>query len=237
VTDTYRISIDDKSDAILRGRVHVVNPDAERVPPGEDFALRLIIEVWHRIREGYVFESVSNRMPDDRLHRDPRELRRMANDPELTAEFERLMGLDQGTDIHLSDEEVAEIRAVHEIRDHRQKESARQALMERYGVESLSIGISAGKPYISTERDSDAFYERAREIVTDYRLGEMRNWPPPWGEDEDEFDEDEYADKLARMTLEDYPYAEFTLTAKDARYLAHMGGGIHLSTAIYGERW
>lgn len=237
MTDTYRISIDDRSGATLRGRVHIINPDAEEVPPGRDFALRMIVEVWHRIRHGYFFTSGEGNLPDDRLHVHLDELESVVEDPELKSSFELLMGLDHGTAVYLSDEQVAEIRAVHEIRDHEEKRAARQVLMERYGVRSLSVG-NDGSPYVRTERDAHAFYERACEVVTEYRLGDVRNWPPPWDfgdEDDEDYDEDEYADKLAAMTLEDYPYVEFAITVNDARQVAHMGGGIHFATAIHGE--
>ena len=71
VSDTYRISIDDKTGTNLRGRVHLINPDAESVPPGRDFPLRLIIQIWQRMRKGFVFESLRENLPDDRLHHDP----------------------------------------------------------------------------------------------------------------------------------------------------------------------
>lgn len=126
---------------------------------------------------------------------------------------------------------------MHQIRDHKEKEAARQALKERYGVESLSLSLDFGAPnHLTGPCDGRAFYERACEIITDYRVGEVQNWPPPWEfADGDEFDEDEYADKLEQMTLEDCPYAEFTFTVKDPRYVGHLGGGIHVATAIHGE--
>ncbi|ROP37564.1 hypothetical protein [Saccharothrix texasensis] len=180
--DTYRISIDDRSGATLRGRVHIINPDAEAVPPGRDFALRVIVEVWHRIRHGHFFTSGEENLPDDRLHLGLDELRGVVEEPGLKSVFERLRALDRG-------------------------------------------------------RDARAFHERACEVVVDYRLGEIRNWPPPWDfgdEDDEEYDEDAYAGKLAAMTLEDYPYAEFTITVGDVRHVAHIGGGIHFATAIQG---
>ncbi|WP_033437105.1 hypothetical protein [Saccharothrix sp. NRRL B-16314] len=238
MTTTYRISIDDRSGATLRGRVHIVNPDAERVPPGRDFALRLIVEVWHRVREDYLFTSSGENLPDDRVHRDPTELRAVTEGSELREEFERLWALDHGAEVRLSDEQVAEIEACREIRDHGQRESARHALKARYGVESLSVSFD-GTPHLRTTRDGHAFHDRAGGIVTDYTLGEMRNWPPPWdfGDDvdPDDFDEDEYSDRLDRMALEDYPYTEFRITVKDDRYLDHLGGGIHLATTLFGE--
>ncbi len=237
VTATYRISIDDRSGATLRGRVHIVNPDAEQVPPGRDFALRMIIEVWHRIRHGYFFASGDENLPDDRLHLHLDELENVVEDPALKASFELLMGLDHGRAVYLADEQVAEIRALRELGDHERERAARQALMDRYGVTSLSVGDD-GTPFVRTERDGRAFYEKACEVVTDYRLGEVRNWPPPWdfGDEADEdYDEEARSDKLAALTLEDYPYVEFTLTVDDARHLAHMGGGIHFATAIHGE--
>ena len=99
------------------------------------------------------------------------------------------------------------------------------------------MGLDDGVHYLTGRRDGLAFYERACEIITDYRVGEMWNWPPPWefGDDDDEYDEDEYAAKLEQMSLEDYPYAEFTLTVKDPRYVEHLDGGIHFATAIHGE--
>ncbi|XVS66228.1 hypothetical protein ACQPYE_09260 [Actinosynnema sp. CA-299493] len=177
--DTYRISIDGRAGATLRGRVHIINPDAEAVPPGRDFALRVIVEVWHRIRHGHFFTSAEENLPDDRLHLRLEELGGVVED--LRSVFEPLRALDRG--------------------------------------------------------DARAFHERACQVVVDYRLGEVRNWPPPWDfgdEDDEEYDEGAYADKLAAMTLEDYPYAEFTITVDDIRHVAHIGGGIHFATAIHG---
>jgi hypothetical protein len=186
------------------------------------------------MREGFFFESTNDRMPDDRLHVDPDEARTIAENLDVKAELQQLEDLDFGVDIRLSDEQAEEVRAVHRIRDHKQKEAARQALKERYGVESLGLKGDAEVHYLTGPRDGLAFYERACEIITDYRVGDVRNWPPPWDFGEDA-DEDEYADKLDRMSLDDYPYAEFTLTVKDPRYVEHLGGGIHFATAIHSE--
>ncbi len=237
MTDQYRISIDDKTGATVRGRVHIINPDSESVPPGRDFPMRMILEVWHRLREGFFFTSGDDRMPDDRVPGDFGQAQAVAANLEVTAEFERLWDLDNGAHIHLSDQEVEELRAVDEIRDDERKQAATQALKERYGVKSLSVGLSAGVSYVRRPRDGAAFHEVACEIITDYQVGATHNWPPPWDgvEDDEDFDEDEYADKLERMRLEDYPYAEFTFTVKDPRYIEHLSGGIHFSTTIYGE--
>lgn len=229
MTDLYRISIDDKTGATLRGRVHIINPDAEEVPPGRDFPLRMIIEVWHRTREGFFFTH--DRLDDDRLHRGLDEAAAIANEMELKVEFERLRSLDRGVQVHLTDEEAEEVRAAGKIRNKELKKAARRALVEKHGVEFTSFGNN-GTWYISGERDGHAFYEEALEIVTDYQFGEMRNWPPHW-----ELTDDEYHERFGRrpLKLADYPYAEFTFTVKDTRYLEHLDGGIHFSTAIYGE--
>lgn len=252
MTDLYRISIDDKTGASVRGRVHIINPDAEEVPPGRDFPLRMIIEVWHRMREGYFFESIDRNLPDDQLHRDWDEVEGIANSLESTVELERLWGLDHGANVYLTDEQVAEVQAAVEIREPEQREAVTRTLKERYCVERLNLNRINENWYLSTERDGDAFYRHACEIVTDYQVGEMRNWPPPWefeGEFYDGLDlaellEEEYGDEFdvadfmrrrERGSLADYPYSEFTFSVKDARYVEHLGGGIHFSTAIYGE--
>ncbi|MGH8882890.1 MAG: hypothetical protein ACRD0P_37045 [Stackebrandtia sp.] len=225
LTDLYRISIDRRTGATLHGRVHISNPDAEEVPAGRDFPLRMIIEVWHRTREGFFFTG-------DRLHRDLDEAAAIAEQMELKGELERLQGLDNGVKHHITEQDGEEIIAARKIEDDEQRELAEQALIQKHGIEFRGADMSDGTWYITGKRDPEAFYERACEIITDYQVGETHNWPPHW-----ELTDDEYSAKFGRRELElaDYPYAEFTFTVKDADYLEHIDGGIHFSTTIYGE--
>lgn len=247
MSDLFRVSIDGKQGTTFHGRVHVVHPDAGDVPPGHDFALKIILEVWHRMREGYFFDHPK---APDRLPGGLDEGVRIANGIELHEEFERLRALDRGAHVVLTEEQAEEIRAAGKIADRKEKSAATRRLMERYGVKRLGVGLLDGSHYLTGERDPEAFYARAREVVTEYGVGEMRSWPPYWEYEEedlaefeeagfddpaDAFDIAAFRERAEGGRLEDYPYAEFTVTVADVRYLEHMAAGIHLATAIYGE--
>ncbi|MEV0648144.1 hypothetical protein AB0I28_23045 [Phytomonospora sp. NPDC050363] len=165
-----------------------------------------------------------------------------ANDLELAGEFRRLHDLDRGARIDLTPAQAAEIRAA-------DKATARR-LMKTYGVKRLSINLLDGVEYLQAERRPEAFYAEALAIVTDYRLGAMKSLPPPWEYEDEEiaefeengfedfdepFDIADYKRRQARLRLDDYPHAEFTMTVKDTGYVEHLDRGIHFATAIYGE--
>lgn len=242
MSDLFRVSVDGKQGATFHGRVHVVHPDAGDVPPERDFALKMILEVWHRRREGYVFDHP--RFPD----RAPA----FGAEVELVEEFERLRALDRGAHVTLTEEQAEEVEAAGKIADRAAKAAATRRLQERYGVRRLGVGLLDGVRYLTGERDPEAFFARAKEVVTEYRVGPMRSMPPFWEYDEEdlaEFEEAGFDDpddafdiaafrkRCERGKLDDYPHAEFTVTVADPRYLEHITGGIHLATAIYGEYW
>ncbi|WP_343952236.1 hypothetical protein [Nonomuraea longicatena] len=222
MSDLYRISIDGKTGSTVRGRVHIIHPDAEEVPEGEDFALRMILEVWDRARKGHFF--VGNAYGDDHMHLDLAQAQALAEGAEFREEFERLQVLDEGLHVVLTEEENAAAGL---------GDDAVVALGEKYGIAPLRAwGSQEGRHYIQGRRDGRAFYSEACRIVTDYEVGEMCGWPPHW-----ELSEEEYKRRFGRRgpKLADLPYAEFTFTVKDARYVEHLEGGIHFASAIFGE--
>ncbi|HEY1179851.1 MAG TPA: hypothetical protein VGF17_27155 [Phytomonospora sp.] len=243
MSDLFRITVDGKSGATVTGRVHVVHPDAGDVPPGHDFALKMIIEVWHRMREGFIFDDP--RFPDS-VHIPPTRAREYAGSLDVADELQRLRDLDRGAHVVLTEAQAAEIRAAGKSRD----KSAVHRLMALHGVDRLNIGLLDGAEYLRAERDPEAFQAEARAIVTDYRVGAMKSLPAFWEYDDEEidafaeagfgefdepFDIDDYRRRQDRARLDDYPHAAFTLTVRDPRYLAHLDRGVHLATAIYGE--
>ncbi|MGW1678454.1 hypothetical protein [Saccharopolyspora sp. NPDC002376] len=84
---------------------------------------------------------------------------------------------------------------------------------------------------INGEEDpGEYFIDRIDEIIESAEVSEEQNTPAFWEADgfwddcpDDDFPEDTTA----------YPYVEFTFTATDARYVAHMIPGTHWATAQY----
>ncbi|MEV6873024.1 hypothetical protein [Amycolatopsis sp. NPDC051128] len=72
--------------------MHIINPDAENVPPGRDFPLRLILDVWHRMQKGFFFRSFDDNAPDDRLHCDLDQAMAIANSCSPKANAVRVFG-------------------------------------------------------------------------------------------------------------------------------------------------
>ncbi|TDD43459.1 hypothetical protein [Saccharopolyspora elongata] len=174
MTSLYRISIDDKTDATVRGRFHMINPDAGILPEEDDdlLPLEIMVDAWRRMKHGSFF--VGDGLGDDRLP--------------------------------MSFEQAATIADEHELRDAFEKELDDEA-----------------------EPDEDLF-DRFDEIIESFEVSETRNTPAFWEADgfwdaatDDDFPED----------IDAYPYIEFTFTARDAGYVAHLAGGTHWATAQY----
>ncbi|MEV0084412.1 hypothetical protein [Saccharopolyspora sp. NPDC050642] len=174
MTALYRISIDDKTDATVRGRFHMINPDAGILPEEDDdlLPLEIMIDAWRRMKLGYFF--VGDGLGDDRLP--------------------------------MSFEQAATIADEHELRSAFEKELDDEAEADEY------------------------FFDRFDEIIESSEVSETQNAPAFW--EADGF-WDAAADEDFPEDIDAYPYVEFTFTARDARYVAHLTPGTHWATAQY----
>ncbi|MEV0051267.1 hypothetical protein AB0H34_12305 [Saccharopolyspora shandongensis] len=223
MTDLYRISIDDKTDATLRGRIHMINPDAGFFPEELDFPLRIIIDAWHRMKHGYFFTG--HHLGDDRLPMPRERAAAIATENEIEEEFEECQALDEGAEVRIEPGDGAMLSAA-DAEGADAYEQASLRIAEKYGMQFRMRWMSNRDWYIQGERDGEAFLDRAYGIINAFEVGEPHNMPPFWDADDD---------FVAPKTLDGYPYVEFTLTVRDARYLAHLSRGMHWATAIYGE--
>ncbi|MEU5849051.1 hypothetical protein [Saccharopolyspora shandongensis] len=174
MTVLYRISIDENADATVRGRFHMINPDAGILPEEDDdlLPLEIMIDAWQRMKHGSFFVG-------DGLGHDS-----------LPMTFEQAAAIADG----------------HVLRDAFEKELDDEAEPDEY------------------------FFDRIDEIIESFEVSEMLNTPAFWeasGFWEAATDEDFPED------IDAYPYIDFTFTACDARYVAHLTPGTHWATAQY----
>ncbi|QKG26879.1 hypothetical protein [Actinomadura verrucosospora] len=178
MTVLYRISIEDKTDATVRGRFYMINPDAGILPEADDesILLQIMLDAWERMRDGMF--DVRDDLTADRLP--------------------------------IPFEEAAAIADGHVLRDAFAKELDDDA-------------------EVDTEPELD-YYDRFDEIIESSGWSAQRNRPAFWEADgfwdtatDDDFPED----------ANSYPYVEFTFTAADAQYVAHLVPGTHWATAQY----
>ncbi|MER5390839.1 hypothetical protein [Saccharopolyspora sp. NPDC002686] len=174
MTALYRISIVENTDATVRGRFHMINPDAGILPDADDdiLPLQIMLDAWDRMKRGLFF--IADGLTGDRL----------------PVPFEQA-------------EEIADAHVL------------REAFAEE----------------LDDEAESDEYlFDRIEEIIESAEVGEQQNTPGFWEADGfwDACTDDDFPEDVAA-----YPYVEFTFTATDAHYVAHLIPGTHWSTAQY----
>lgn len=82
----------------------------------------------------------------------------------------------------------------------------------------------------NTAEPGEDIYDRLDEVIKSSEVSEQRNRPAFW---EAEGFWDTCTDDDFPKDVTAWPYVEFTFTAHDARYVAHMIPGTHWETAQY----
>lgn len=252
MTDLFAVSIDSVDGCTLRGRVHIINPDAPFVPQEASFPLILLVDAWWLLDEGYLADGYG--MPDreDRYPLSPERGKEIVDGMRLKDEFRELFDALLGKKVRVSEDGCLLAD------DGKTVLTPRRTAKAVYG-EQLTGGGGHDQisRYVMTERTPEEFYRRTAEIVTSYEPGPIRNVPlwseiaafedpdEPW----EEGDVDEIADLEGAADLSDWRtwvfagtrpfeeslYADFTATVRDPAYLEHMVGGMRWSTAHTGR--
>ncbi|MDA3648646.1 hypothetical protein LZ318_16875 [Saccharopolyspora indica] len=112
MTALYRIAIDDRTDATVRGRFHMINPDAGILPDYEELVLEIMLDAWQRMKDGRFYTG--DGLTDDALPISTGEAAALADEHELKEVFE-----DEEADGTLLDqfEEIIESAEVSEPRN------------------------------------------------------------------------------------------------------------------------
>ncbi|MER7078347.1 hypothetical protein SAMN02982929_04105 [Saccharopolyspora kobensis] len=86
MTALYRISIDAKTDATVRGRFHMINPDAGILPDYEELVLEIMLDAWQRMKHDSFYTG--DGLTDDALPVSAEEAAAIADEHELREVFE-----------------------------------------------------------------------------------------------------------------------------------------------------
>ncbi|MER7010617.1 hypothetical protein ABT324_04210 [Saccharopolyspora sp. NPDC000359] len=85
MTALYRIAIEDRTDATVRGRFHMINPDAGVLPDYEELVLEIMLDAWDRMRDDSFYPG--DGLTDDALPVSPDEAAEIADGHELKELF------------------------------------------------------------------------------------------------------------------------------------------------------
>jgi hypothetical protein len=145
------------------------------------------------------------------------------DDAAMRDEFAELWALALGRQITITAEERQQLQ--------RSYDEGRRAIERKYLVRLGAWGAAGERSFIHTSADPDEFCWRAGEIIAAYRLGEPQHLPPgvePWSVPEDE------KFRVLNGPSERWPYAAFTVTVHDPRYLEHVQAPMQFETAFIG---
>lgn len=219
MTDLFTVSIDARDDRTLRGRVHIINPDASFFPKGPEFPMQVIMDAWWCMKEGFSFTLAPFSWEDGK---------EIAATSPAKDEFEELYEFFSGRKVRtdaggylLKDGSkkvlTPKVRASEVYKDD----------LHPYGAQ----GFDGDTHYTMLKPKPAKFRKRAQEIISSNEVGEQHNVPT--GTDISELGEEEL-DGLLDRPLEARPYAEFVVEVNGARYLEHLSGGMQWSTAYSG---
>ncbi|GAA3942097.1 hypothetical protein GCM10023085_24750 [Actinomadura viridis] len=232
MTDLYTVSVDTVEGATLRGRVHIINPDAPYVPEGRTFPVGLIFETWFPADiEAPSRAEVGEEDPIVTAQR-----------PQMEAMIRQRRTIRVNADGHLLSYDG---RTLLEPRQH-----AGDVPGRRMGRDEISEYFT-----VAVDGLEEVFVRHASSIVASYKVSPLRNVPmaseviqfnagDPLTDEElaqEEFEEEEVDLHLDSMAWElicarpfdERPYADITFTVTDARYLKHLSPGLRWRTAVW----
>lgn len=231
MTDLYTVSIDSVACTTLRGRVHIINPDAAYVPKGATFPVSLLFETWFPKDEDAPSAASVGEC-----------------DPFVVAQRPELESLILGRrEIRVSKDGFLLADDGRTLLEPRRR--AEDVLGRRGG--NGHDGIS---DYFNVEVAEEDFVRRASSIVTSYEVSPLRNVPlwtevaaartnrlsleeraemASWEGEADLTEGKGVWPLLMTRPFEKRPYADITVTVSDARYLTHMTPGLRFRTTSW----
>lgn len=253
MTDIYTVSIDAVEGTSLRGRVHIIHPDAPFVPEDPSFPLALMMDAWWLLEEGYLHDGIARTDGGDLYPLTEEEAGKLAAGLRVRDEFRELYDLALGKKIRVD-------RKGYMLgEDGKTVLEPRRLAKDVYDLDPSS-GSDKISRYVLTETRPEEFRERAARVITSYTHGPERN-VPLWREvaavrdvdlteeDHEELDTFEEADLghleadledwrtwlvLRERPFEGRPYAEISVTVSDPAYLEHLRPGMRWSTTHMG---
>ncbi|XVQ06521.1 hypothetical protein ACQP1W_28125 [Spirillospora sp. CA-255316] len=230
MTDLYTISVDAVEGTTLRGRVHIINPDAASVPTGLTFPASLIFETW--------FPQDDNAPGTAKVGEEDPFVTAQRPEMEAMIYCRRTVRVDEDGYL-LSDDG----RTLLEPRRHADDVPGKRG----------SSGHDEISAYFTVKVPEEDLVHHAPSIITSYEVGPLRNVPlvsevvryndgnPLTDEQmaQEEFEEGEvdlYEEGWGLINTRPFkkrPYAEITFTVTDARYLKHFSPGMRWRTATW----
>jgi hypothetical protein len=252
VTDLFAVSIDSVEECTVRGRLHLINPDAAFVPKEASFPLALLVDAWFLLSNGFLRDGDGMPKRKDRYPFSVERGKEIVAGMRMNDEFRELFDAILGKKIRVTEDGYLLADDGTSVLIPRR--TAKAVYGEQLGGGSGCDGISH---YVKTQSDPDEFYWRASEIVTSYKKSPIRNVPlwsevvalehpdEPWEEGdlddiaglEGEADLSEWQTWMLVGTrpFEELPYSDFTVTVSEPAYLEHVVGGMRWSTTHTGR--
>ncbi|CAM3215129.1 hypothetical protein [Stackebrandtia soli] len=236
MSDLYIVSVDVVDRQTLRGRVHLVHPDAPYVPHEKPFALALLMDAWGRLERGFAYTE--DEADDGRGDRWPFSAERgieIERAMRLRGDFAALSDLYFGRRVRVTEDGYL-------LTDDGDIDEPRRQASEVYAL-SGNHGRRGTDHHVWTVSDLDAFERRAEAIIELVEVGPLLNLPTQ-GEvaalDGGECDTpDAPADLtdetvwtlLADLPFSRAPYVDMTIVVRDEGHLEHLAAGARWSTA------
>ncbi|MFJ9852164.1 hypothetical protein [Streptomyces sp. NPDC101150] len=235
MTDLFTISVDAVEGTTLRGRVHIINPDAAAVPKGRTFPASLIFETW---------------FPED--WEAPSTVEVGDEDPFVTAQRPEMEAMIYcGRKMRVNEEGFLLSYDGLTVLAPRQRAEDVPGRRSSSGYDGISTYFTVAVP----EED---LVRHAPSVVTSYEVGPLQNVPLVSEvirfNDGDPLTDEELAQQVAdrggfedeevdlyeegwelivTRPFEERPYADITFTVTDARYLKHLIPGLRWRTATW----
>ncbi|GAA3226980.1 hypothetical protein [Nonomuraea helvata] len=243
MTSIFTVSVDSIDGSTLRGRVHIINPDAPSVPEEIVFPLSLLVDAWAHLDKGFLHNEADEE-DGDRYPFTEEEGKGITAGMRLKGEFSKLWELILGKHIRVTEDGYLLAEDGKTVLEPRRQAKDVYQLGGGRGYDGISH-------YVTTPGDDEEFSERAAEIITSYDISPYRNLPllsevaalehpnEPWeleGPD-GPADLEEYGvwEVLEDRSLAELPYAEIVVTVCDTGYLEHMVAGMRWATTMTGH--
>lgn len=218
MSSLVKLTVLDVLESSFNIRVDIVHPDEQSLNDKPNYALQIVLDLYRRIKEGYIYNSNWQYFPYDK-----REARKLLSKP-MKIELDRLSELMEGRRIRIS-------KSAYDIF------GEQTGTKEWKGNKVLSWGMSDGKYHVHLYPQYEQFCLEAEKYIEEVTLTHLENYPhwndsletwllygKSWG-----FEDEVYAQYEDRK----YPTYHLSIKLKKNEVLGFIKTACSWESAIY----